>query len=146
MNIKQNKGIGLADALIAVAILMIFTGIIVSVSYNIYLQSNFIKRNNQSTGYIVEIFEYAQGLLYDDVTSDNLVKYINDKYDNVNAISERYTEEIEEISGYKIFINVEDKYSNEEDKEGYIKQIDITVMYKLGKKIKTVDMSTLINK
>ena len=146
MNIKQNKGIGLADAIIAVVILMIFTGVIVSVSYNIYIQSHFIKRNEQATNYIVEIFEYAQGLIFEDPDSDNdlnsgkLVQYINDKYENVNAISGEYTEPTEDLEGYTIFINVQDKYPD------YIKQVDVTVVYKLGGKIKTVNMSTLINK
>ena len=96
MNIKQNKGIGLADAIIAVVILMIFTGVIVSVSYNIYIQSHFIRRNEQATNYIVELFEHAQGLIFEDPDSDNdlnsekLVQYINDKYENENALKKIY--------------------------------------------------------
>lgn len=146
MNIKQNKGIGLSDTIIAVIILMIFTGVIVSISYNIYLQSHFIKRNEQATNYIVELFEYAQGLVFEDPDSDEdlnsekLVQYINNKYDIVNAIKGEYKEGTEDLEGYTIFINVQDKYPE------YVKQIDITVEYKLGKKIKTVSMSTLINK
>lgn len=140
MNIKQNKGIGLSDAIIAVVILMIFTGVIVSVSYNIYIQSHFIKRNEQATNYIVELFEHAQGLLYEDVDSTELVQYINNKYDIAKAISGKYTEGTEILDGYTIFINVQDKYPD------YIKQVDITVAYKLGGKNRTVNMSTLINK
>lgn len=140
MNIKQNKGIGLADAIIAVVILMIFTGVIASVSYNIYIQSHFIKRNEQATNYIVEIFEYAQGLLYKDVDSTKMIEYINNKYDNVKAISGEYSEDAENLAAYTIFINVKDKYPD------YIKQIDITVVYKLGGKNNTVNMSTLIKK
>ena len=140
MNIKQNKGIGLSDAIIAVVILMIFTGVIASVSYNIYIQSHFIKRNEQATNYIVEVFEHAQGLIYEDLDTTELVQYINDKYDIVKAINGEYTEGTEISDGYTIFVNVQDKYPD------YIKQIDITVAYKLGGKNKTVNMSTLINK
>ena len=140
MNLKQNKGIGLADALIAVAIFMIFTGVIISVSYNIYLQSNFIKRNEQATNYIVELFEYTQGLVYDDVTQDNLIRYINDKYNNAKAVEGQYLDGAGKLAAYTIFIDIEDKYSD------FVKQINITVMYKLGQKIKTVNMSTLISK
>lgn len=139
MNLKQNKGIGAADAIIAVAILVIFTGIIVSISYNIYNQSNFIKRNEQATKYIVELFEYAQGIIYEDLNSQVMIDYINNKYENTNAIEE-YIEGAEKQAAYTILINVTDKYT------GYIKQIDITVMYKLGGKNKTVNMKTLINK
>lgn len=140
MKIKQNKGIGLSDAIIAVVILMIFTGVIVSVAYNIYIQSHFIKRNEQATNYIVESFEYAQGILYEELNATKLVQYINDKYDIAEAISGKYTEGTEISQGYTIFINVQDKYP------GYIKKVEITVAYKLGGKNRTVNMSTLINK
>lgn len=140
MNIKQNKGIGSVDAVIAIVILMIFTGIIATISTNIYTQSQYIKRNDQATNLIVEIFEYAQGILYDNVSSANLTEYINNMYDNVNAIEGEYQEATKPTSGYTIFINVQDTYPN------YIKQIDVTVAYKLKGKIKTVNMSTLINK
>lgn len=140
MNLRQNKGIGLADAIIAVVILMVFTGIIVSISYNIYIGSNFIKRNEQATNYIVELFEYAQGLVYENLDSQVMIDYINNKYENVKAIQGKYIEGAEKQAAYTIFINVTDEYPN------YIKKIDITVMYKLGKKSKTVNMQTLIKK
>lgn len=140
MNLRQNKGIGLADAIIAVVILMIFTGIIVSISYNIYMGSNFIKRNEQATNYIVELFEYAQGLVYENLDSQVMIDYINNKYENAKAIQGEYIEGAEKQAAYTIFVNVTDKYPN------YIKKIDITVMYKLGKKSKTVNMQTLIKK
>lgn len=140
MNIKQNRGIGAADAIIAIAILMIFTGVIATISTNIYTQSHFIKRNEQSTNYIVEIFEYAQGLEYNDVNSENIIDYINNKYDIAKAISGTYSEETERQASYTIFINIEEKYLD------YIKQIDVTVAYKLKGKNKTVSMSTLISK
>ncbi|MGN1301932.1 MAG: hypothetical protein ACI4U9_05390 [Clostridia bacterium] len=140
MNLRQNKGIGAADAIIAVVILLIFTGIIISISYNIYIQSNFIKRNEQATNYIVELFEYAQGVIYGDLNSQIMIDYVNNKYENVKAIEGDYAEGTEKQAAYTIFINVTDKYTD------YIKQIDITVMYKLGNKNKTVNMKTLVNK
>lgn len=140
MNIKQNKGIGLSDGIIAVAILVIFTGVVVSISYNIYLQSNYIKRNEQATNYIVETFEYAKGLLFDEVTQEKIVSYINSKYSNTKAIGGKYTEDAQRQASYTIFVNIIDKYPN------YIKQLEISVMYKLGNKNRVVNMQTLINK
>lgn len=140
MNLKQNKGIGLSDAIIAIGIFIIFTGVIVSISYNIYLQSNFIKRNEQATSYIVEIFEYAGGLLFENLDSETIVKYINDKNENVKAISGEYIEGAERQAAYTVFVNITDV------KTDYIKQIDVTVVYKLGGKDKMVNMKTLINK
>ena len=142
MNLRQSKGIGLGDAIIAVAILMIFTGIIVSIYYNIDVGANVIKRNEQATHYNVELFEYAQGLLYDDLNSQIMVDYINNKYENAKAVIGEYTEGAEKQAAYTIFINVTDY----EGYSGYIKKINITVLYKLGGKDRTVNMSTLINK
>lgn len=124
MDLKQNKGITLADTIIAITIFIIFTALVITISYNIYLQSNFIKRNSTATNYIVDLFEYAQGLNFDDVTGDNLKSYVDNK----------------NYKGYEIEISVTEK------KEGYIKQIDVTVTYKLGNKENSVSMSTLINK
>lgn len=124
MDLKQNKGITLADTIIAITIFMIFTALVITISYNIYLQSNFIKRNSTATNYIVDLFEYAQSLNFDDVTGDNLNSYVNSK----------------NYKGYTITIN------DTEIKEGYIKQIEVTVTYKLGNKENSVSMSTLINK
>lgn len=140
MNLKQSKGIGLSDAIIAIAIFMIFTGIIVSISYNIYIQSNFIKRNDHATNYIVEAFEYAQGLVYDNINNDELINYINNKYEKVKAISGKYVDGAERQEAYTIFVDVTDV------NVGYVKQIEITVMYELGGKVRTVNMKTLVNK
>lgn len=141
MNIKQNKGVSSADVIIAIVILMIFTGIIATISTNIYTQSQYIKRNDQATSFCVEIFEYAYGNLYDDVNSEKLTTYIESMYDKVQALEGKYLENNVNTSGYTIFIDVnDDEYPN------YIKQINITVAYKLKGKIKTLNMSTLINK
>lgn len=132
MNLKQNKGVTLADAIIAITIFMIFTGLIITISYNIYLQSNFVKRNSSATNYIVDLFEYAQVLEFKDVTTEKLEEYINQK-EGISTL-------VNSSKGYKMKISVK------ENKEGYIKQIDATVSYKIGKKEKSVTMSTLINK
>lgn len=132
MNLRQNKGVTLADAIIAITIFMIFTGLIITISYNIYLQSNFVKRNSSATNYIVDLFEYAQVLEFKDVTTEKLDEYINQK-EGISTLDNS-------SKGYKMKISVK------ENKEGYIKQIDATVSYKIGKKEKSVTMSTLINK
>ena len=132
MSLKQNKGVTLADAIIAITIFMIFTGLIITISYNIYLQSNFVKRNSSATNYIVDLFEYAQTLEFKDVTTEKLEEYINQK-EGISTLDNS-------SKGYKMKISVK------ENKEGYIKQIDATASYRIGKKEKSVTMSTLINK
>lgn len=142
MNLKQNKGIGLADVIIAIGILIIFSGLIMSISYNIYLSSNFVKRNSNATNYIVDLFEYSQTLAFDQITTQNLNEYVKGKGVNI-------TQDIESVSkGYNMKIEVKDLgEQNEKYEKGYIKQINVTVAYKLGKNnIKTINMSTLVNR
>ncbi len=129
MNLKQNRGIGLTDTIIAITIFVIFTGLIVTISYNIYLQSNFTKRNSNATNYIVDIFEYAQTLNIDEITEQKLNEYINNK--NI-------------AKGYNFNITIAKVPENAEYE--YIKKIDVTVTYNLGRREKTLTMSTLINK
>lgn len=140
MKVKDNKGIGLTDAIIAVIILMIFAGVIISISYNIYLQSTFIKRNEQATSYISQIFEHAQNIKYEDLTQQNLEEYINEiDSDKLHVIA---SEEADKSTPYSALLTV----SEASEYEGYISQIDISIIYKLGRKTKKLDMSTLIHK
>ncbi len=145
MSWKSNKGFALADTIIAIFVLVIFSTLIISISYNIYIVSNFVKRNGQATSYIVEVFEYAKTLNFDDVNTANLVTYINGKGEKIQAIEGIYSEDSNKLDSYTMFISM-DEASIAEEKRSYIKKIDITVMYKLGTKTKTVSMSTLINK
>lgn len=140
MKVKDNKGIGLTDAIIAVIILMIFAGVIISISYNIYLQSTFIKRNEQATIYISQIFEHSQSILYEDLTQKELKDYINEMdSDKVQVIEDA---EANRSTPYSALLTV----SEANGYEGYITQIDISIIYKLGRKTKKLDMSTLIHK
>ncbi len=143
MNFKKENGFALSDTAIAIIIIMIFTGIIASISYNIFLQSNFIKRNDTATNYIVELFEYAKILDFEDITYENLSEYFSDitvipTEDDDNTINR----------GYTMLIDVEDleEENDIEIVEIYRKRINAEVRYKLGNKIKSVTMNTIINK
>ena len=141
MKLKNNKGIGLTDAIIAISIFVIFSGIAISISYNIYLQSHFIKRNDTATDYIVEVFEYAKSQSFSSVTTNSLITYITEEM-NSNITAVNSVPDLNAIGpGYTFEINVFSLGLY----EGYVKQIDATVYYKLGDKIKSVNMSTLIN-
>ena len=141
MKLKKDKGIGLTDAIIAIAIFIIFSGFIISISYNIYIQSNFIKRNDTATNYIVDLFEYAKIQNIEDVDFNKLSEYASIKFGNVVKTTDERPEQNSINKGYTIYIVVNDTHG-----DNIIKQIDITVYYKLGNKIKDVSMSTLITK
>ena len=102
MTLKSNKGFALADTIIAIFVLVIFSTLVISISYNIYISSNFVKRNGQATNYIVEVFEYAKTLNFDDVNATNLVTYINTKGEKIQAIEGIYSETADKLSTSKI--------------------------------------------
>ena len=105
--IKSQKGVIITDAIVAILIILLFTGIVTTLMVNITLESTRIKMNSQQTDFATEIFEYAEELIYDFVTQDNLIKYINDK--GLSVVSAGAT--IDTVSNpkaaYKIGIQVE---------------------------------------
>ena len=46
--LKNNKGLTGADALLAVALIVLFSGIIATISYNIYIATSSLKRSSNS--------------------------------------------------------------------------------------------------
>lgn len=148
MKLKGNSGIGLTDAIIAISIFVIFSAVIISISYNIYIQSNFVKRNNTATNYIVNLFEYAKAQNIEEVNNNLLSEYATVNFgDNIN-ITNIEPEQNSINYGYTIFILVNDMHNDNlvEYDENIVKQISITVYYKLGGKVKNTSMSTLISK
>ena len=144
----NNKGIGLTDAVIAIAIFMIFSGAIIGISYNIYLQSNFIKRNETATNYIVEVFEYAKGMDISNVNASTLSTYVQGKYNNITVLFENEPEDSAIGRGYTMYISVRDAHEENPSlyKENFVKEINIKVYYRIAGKVKSVSMNTLIKK
>ena len=141
MKNNKERGFALTDAIIAIIIIMILTSVIIIISYNIYLQSSFIKRNTKATNIIVNLFEYAKSLDFDDINYNDLSDY----YDNNNEVIVEEDVTLPAGRGYTLNIAVEDS-SNNNQLDEYSKKITATVRYKLAKKEKKVEMSTIINK
>lgn len=145
---KREEGIGATEGIVAVVILMVFTTLVVSMIYNIYISSNFIKRNSKATDFIVTLFENVEKLQYSDIGFDNSIFK-----DNLNQLlgEEGTIEEEDGIyyykcikGGYTISLYVE-RYIPKEDQNNLdvVKIITAKVQYKLGTKNKTLEMSKL---
>lgn len=162
MKLKSNKGIGLTDTIIAIVIFIVFSTIIISISYNIYLQSNFIKRNDTATNFIIEAFEQAKSLNFNSFNDNNNERGIDDEIEtNISNIfvdrneittfglltDEELNTNLNQYKGYIMQIVVNDIHNEKPTQydENIVKQISITVYYRLAGKIKSVSMSTLIN-
>jgi len=147
--IREQKGFAASDALIAVLIIILFSGLIATISYNIYISNSSIKRMSKATNYIVDVFEYIDKINYDKVTKNNLTTYFNNKYyvgekAEVKMLSEG--ENIEDIdTPFKAEINIV-KYKDTEgtlDTQGLdlVQEITMTVKYKLGNKDQEITMT-----
>ena len=152
--LKEQKGFAASDALIAVLIIALFSGIIANISYNIFLANTSVKRMSEANSYIIDVFEYVDKQYYYDVNKDSLISYFNDKYyyesgtntPKENARVKALEEEGEErVSPFLIELSVEN-YNEKDGNQGKIdllKEITIKVQYKVGNKNQTIEMKRI---
>jgi len=124
--LRKQKGILLSDTIVAILIVLIFTGILTSLIKNIVLQNVKIKMSSQHIDFAIEVLEYAEKLSYAEVTEQNLIAYINNKEeDNVSAsINVGLL-----TTPYKIEIDVENynERAGNTDKLDILKIVTVTV-------------------
>ena len=110
-------------------------GIIATLSYNIYVTSSSLKRSSKALEYITSTFEYVATQYYDNVTEDNIKEYINNLDEKIST---------NEGKPYKAQVSVT-KYNQIEgntDKLDLVKEITMSVTYKLGDKDQTIEIKT----
>lgn len=151
--IRKENGFATSDALIAVLVIVLFSGLIATLTYNIYLANTSTKRISKANGYITDIFEYVDKSYYDDISIENIANYFNNKYYyQENTTTPREDAEVsmgkheEELTTpFKILLKVENYYPNpnapKEEKLDLVKEITITVKYKLGRREQEIEIS-----
>ena len=141
--LNNDKGIATSDGLIAILVIILFTGIISTLLYNIYIANVSVKRITAANSYIIDLFEYSEKLSYEDVTEANLINYFNDKYyDHNKKEAKALSQDQETDAKYNVIINVEklNETSGNQDKEDLVEEITLTVKYKLGNKNQEITM------
>lgn len=142
--IKKQDGFMVSEAIIAILIVIMFAGIIASLMYNIVLTSRRIKINSKEIEYVTGVLNYTNLISYDEVTTENLIAYINEKTENKDLISAG--ENISELTTpYKMSIDVQSYEPTDTtiEKKDLIKTIKVRVECKFGKKTYSTEMSTL---
>lgn len=140
--LKKENGIAASDALIAILIITLFTGIIASLLYNIYLSNASLKRMSKANSYIVDVFEYIDKAYYDEVSENDLILYFNNKYysnEDAEVVAEKDEDTLVEKYGdtpFKAIISMQNYNQTEgnTNKLDLVKEITMTVKYKLGNK------------
>ena len=123
---SSESGFTGADVLIAIAIITLFTGLVTSISYNIYLATMSTQRMSQANAYISDVFAQSDKLYYDDVTTNGLTTYFNDKYKN---------------TAYTVTITVDQYKPNGDASLDLVKIITMNVKYKVGSKDQKLEMT-----
>lgn len=130
MNIKKlraNKGISMADVMVAISILCIFVGVIGNLYFQISYQGQKIRFNAIAVYYTVKVAEEIDRISYDDVTND------------LNAILK---DDFQISDLFNVTIDVQ-KYNNDSTKEDIIKIVTIKSEYKVLNNTETYEIKKL---
>lgn len=132
MNLKSEKGVTGIDIAIAIIIVGLFIGIIVSLMYGINRSSSDIYKKTEATNYAISEIEKLKAEDFDTLETKQISGYI-------------------EGTPYYRTIKIIDYADLEENKgqdkvKGLIKKVTVEILYKSGKEDKKVELSTVISK
>ena len=126
--LKSNKGISMADVVIALLILIILSGVIGNILYQIAYNNAELRMNAIATDYAVKVAEYIDKIPYENVTNGMQITEING-------------EQI--IDKFNVSIEVENYNNDDSTKEDIIKKAIITVNYSILKETKNYKIQKL---
>lgn len=120
MKAKSTKGFVGVDMAVAIVAVILFTGLIVSLMYNTYLENVKIKREALATIYLTEVFENIAIADYDAVTTENANTFIP------ADLNEK---------GYKVDLTINSNLNLPDGRdEDIVKQIQAVIHYRIGNK------------
>ena len=106
----------MTDAIAAIVILCIFTGVIGNLYYQIVFHSNMVRLNAIAVYHVVQIAERIDKISYEEVT---------------NELTNTLKEEMSIPDSYNITINVQNYNENDPSKEDIIKIVTINAEYEV---------------
>lgn len=142
--LKREKGIAGADALIAILICTLFTGLIATLSYNVYLLSGYVKRSVVANNYVIDFYENVEKIAIENTTETDLINYINEKNDEKIAAKAMGSQQILETP-YKMEISVQEytPQNAEESELSLVKIVSISLKYKVGSKEHVINIQRI---
>lgn len=140
--IKSNKGISMVDLVIALSILILLSGVIGNLFYQIAYNNAALRLNAVAVEYAIKVAEYIDEISYDEVTNElnNLteskipliVERLNEKY-GIKMLSDNF----------KITLNVENYNTDDSSKQDIIKKVNIKIEYMLLEEAKSYEINKL---
>ena len=114
---KENKAIMGVDIVVSIVVLSLFAGVIAGMFAELFIQNVSIRMDAMAVNYAVIILEDTDRLPYAEVTTENLMNNVQERY----YMSDNYTANIE-VTNYSDI---------DSTKEDIIKIVKVTISYKL---------------
>lgn len=154
--LKKEKGFAATDGIMAILIISLFTGIIATILYNIYISNVSLKRMSTATLYIVDMFEYVDKIDYEDLDLDNDANAITEEYSFLELAQNSGTPEDQNLQrmwkiegepekGYSVILTL-DKYNPNNEAQDLVRQLTMTVNYKVGNRNQEITMTRVKTK
>ena len=147
MNVKSQKGFTGIDITIAIIVITLFVSIISVVFYNITILSKKVERKTEATYIAQDVIEKIKALDYDEAieTQGEDAVDIGSYKDNNKLIIDNK----EYDSAYTIEIKVKKYVPNSNGQENndsndLVKIVNVNVLYKIGKEVENVELTTTI--
>lgn len=115
-NIKSNSGFTITDLVVALIIFLIFSGLVVTAFYSSYVVNSKTKITASATNYSIQILEDIDKITYDEVQ---------------NGMENTYRQKFSIPDGYSLKMKVTN-YNEGNDKEDLIKNVELTIEYKIA--------------
>lgn len=126
--LKDKKGFTGIDVVVAVLIILLFVGMLVTAFYNIYKISTEIAFEAEALQYLVSALEYSDKINYEEVTEQNLLDYL------VN-------EEIPE--NYTVTFRIQSYNQIDSTKQDIVKIVTGKIVYQIENKEEFIEISKL---
>ena len=114
---KVNKAVMGVDIVVSIVVLSLFAGVIAGMFAELFMQNISIRMDAMAVNYAVIILEDTDRLPYAEVTTENLMNNVQDRY----YMSDNYTANIE-VTNYSDI---------DKTKEDIIKIVKVTISYQL---------------
>lgn len=141
--IKNAKGIMISDAIVAILMIILFTGTITSLIYNTISETTKTKIYSQEMDIATDIFEYIAKINYNDVNVENISEYINSAYNGKDISAGANTDSLTTTCKIGITITPYSELEGNSSKYDFIKVIQLNIKRKMLNKDYETKISTI---
>lgn len=136
---KNENGFTGVDIAMAVLIITVFMTVIGSMYINLYVSNAKILREEKAIGYATAILEKVDEKYYDEVNDNNFA--VVNQADGKKSVCDVVMEK-----GYNPQVQIVVYQPNGDNEQDFVKTIQVTIQYTVGKKTEQVNLQTIKTK